>query len=329
MATQFDPANEEVKKKLAGIGGEAAAADAALKKQIEERIWPGHIANFDGPGTVAELAESVRTYLTKHEEVMRFVNLRGRPAAVAIRGQWHSLQKNLLGQTTQWGLNALVAYVPDATKDEAMCTEITIKTVKEADVKKAPPWNEVAAETPYLMRASKLPGRSAAARGASGSWGMMGWLLWLLLGLGNVVAGALAAESFLKAKVPPAVQAVMAKAQPMRVGIGAVALVLGLLCLILSLAALRPLSGLLPELSALAVGLMLMRPILAARVSLAEAGAATQSPAAPAQPGFVLKAQRVLAAQAARLEAFQKPLGLAAIALGLLHLIIGWRLPLL
>jgi len=341
LAMKFDPSNEDVKKKLAGIAGEATAADAAVKKEAEDRTWPGHIANFDGPGTTAELADSIRTFLTKHEELMRFVNLRGQPVAVAIRGQWHSDQKNLLGQTTQWGLNALVAYVPDPGKDEALCSEITIRTANEADVKKAPPWNEVAAMKPYAMRASKLPKGSTAgeiaassstvtpANSASGSWGLTSWLLWVLLSLANMIAGAAAAESFLKAKLPPAVQTTLTKIQSMRTGLGVMALLLGLLCLIRSLVALCPLSGLLPELSALAIGLMMIKPILTGPAGPTETETTGQTPAAPAQPGFMTKLQRGLAMTATQLETFQVPLGLAAIVLGLLHLIIGWHVSLL
>lgn len=342
LALDFDATNAEAKKKLDSLAGEAAAADAAAKKEFEDRTWPGEISNFDGPGTKEELADSIRAFLTKHPEVMKYVHLSGQPVAVAIRGQWHSVDKDLLNQTTQWGLNALVAYVPDASKDEALCTDITIKTANEGGVKKAPPWNEVSAMEPYRMRASKIPANAASAgtvttsapgvtgvTGSAGSTrdstGAFGWVLWLLLALANIAAGALAAEGFLAAKLPPAVQTYLLKGKSMRSGIGATALVVGLLCLVWSLIALRPLSGLLPELSAIAVGLVLARPILANRVQIA-ANAAASAPTEA--PGFALKAQRALEAQATRLETLQIPLGLAAIALGVLHLLLGWLLPL-
>ena len=77
----------------------------------------------------------------------------------------------------------------------------------------------------------------------------------------------------------------------------------------------------------MAVGLMLARPILAARVSQVPASAPAGG--TPAAGTSVLKAERVLEAQAAKLETLAIPLGLAAIALGLLHLVLGWLLPLI
>ena len=117
------------------------------------------------------------------------------------------------------------------------------------------------------------------------------WVLGIqlvLLSLVNIAVGVIASEGFLKPRLPLFAQATFVKLKPMQLWIGWSAFVIGLFCLIWSLAANRPQSILIPELSAIVVGLMLIRPI------------------------------------PPRIEIIKSSLGLACIVIALFYLIFGW-----
>jgi len=157
---------------------------------------------------------------------------------------------------------------------------------------------------------------------------MIGSLLWLVLGLANIVAGLLAAAPLLAVKAPQ-LKTVYEKLTPFRNVVGVATLVIGLASFVWALLHLAPLSSILPQASALVVGVFLGKELLMRKPALAEAsaasGAAAQKAAAAADAAAA-KAQELLVkyqSKVALLDLYQVPIGIACMVLGVLHLLMG------
>ncbi|MDX2510013.1 MAG: hypothetical protein QNK28_10745 [Desulfobacterales bacterium] len=92
--------------------------------------------------------------------------------------------------------------------------------------------------------------------GGGGGKGIIGSLVWLLLVIVNIAAGLIAGQDLLKSKVA-AIEKVIAPLQPFSALIGVSALGVGLLSFILSVLSLHILAGIIPQLTAVALGLVL------------------------------------------------------------------------
>lgn len=313
-ALGFNPGNETAKKWLAGLGKERREAKAAVEKKINEAKWPGHSANFSGPGNPDELAKSALEWLQKDEKE---AGRRDRTFAVAVRGDWVSAKKNLLGQTVQWGLPIWAACYFEEEQAQGICRVFALTILTQAggpDIKQAPPWTYTWVGDNYTMRIKNVKGgvvSGRSARGGRAQRGMASGAFRLLLALGNVAAGLLAAAPLLKTKVS-ALEAVYAKTDSHRPVIGIAALGIALLALLRNLFRLALLADLLPILALLTAGLLLGGNLLISKLAGTKAGA-------------------LAAAQESRIAALGKiqvPLGIACMALGILHLLAG-GLPLL
>ncbi len=84
-----------------------------------------------------------------------------------------------------------------------------------------------------------------------------------LLSLVNIVLGLAVSQSLFKSRLPLRGQAIFDRSEPLLPWIGWLGFVLGLFCLIWSLAAQRPFSAFLPPITAIIGGIILVRPILA------------------------------------------------------------------
>ncbi len=111
----------------------------------------------------------------------------------------------------------------------------------------------------------------------------------LLLSLVNIIVGLAASQSLFKPRLPLPAQTIFDRSEPLLPWIGWLGFVLGLFCLIWSLAAQRPFVTLLPPMTAIIGGSILVRPILA------------------------------------RIEPVTWFFGLACIAAAVFHLIFGWN----
>ena len=316
FALKFDPKNEKAKKMLDSIDKKRKDKFAAFDKKIDEAKWPGNYKNFAGPGNPDKLAATALEYFKKDEGWGANKKNKENCLAVAIRGDWGSHKKNLLGQTIQWYLPVYLAVYSDKSKDKTVARvfELSLLTKEEKDVEKAPPFTGITVGNIWKIRRKNVPNG-----GSSGSSsGLIGTLFWLGLAFGNIVAGMLAAAPLLKQKLPQ-LNKVYEKLTPLSNVIGVIVLAIGALSLlgaVLQLFMLRFVifSNILPQVAAIAVGLFLGKELLLKKPKLSDkAGGAAE------------KAQELLRKYDDKiklLEMYQIPLGLSCIIIGLLHLII-------
>ena len=316
IALKFDPENEEAQKMLSNADKEEKDKFNAIDKKIDDAEWPGNYKNFAGPGDPKKLAAIALKYFKNDEGWGANKENPEHCLAVAIRENWGSHKKNLLGQTIQWYLPVYLAVYSDKIKDKTIARvfELSLLTKEEKDIKKAPPFTGVTVGHIWKIRRNNIPDN----RKSSSSIGLTSTLLWLGLAFGNIVAGMLAAAPLLKQKFPK-LNKVYDKITPLSNIIGVIVLAIGTLSLlgaILQLFLLRfvILSNILPQLSAIAVGLFLGKELLLKKPDLPDkVGKAAE------------KAQELLIKyddKIRMLEMYQIPLGLSCIVIGFLHLII-------
>ncbi|MBN1424959.1 hypothetical protein JXA88_10415 [Candidatus Fermentibacteria bacterium] len=323
LALRFDPDNAKAKEWIGRVDKDMKKAMAGIQKAIDEARWPGHYKSFAGPGNPDKLAKSAMEWL-QNDESFRTGKDPDHTFAVAVRGDWVSAKKNLLGQTIQWGLPIWAACHNQAEKKEnvARVFSLTILTKEEAGIDKAPPWTTVWVGDIMRMRISNVPKMGG---GRSSRGGLFGVLFRLALVIANIVVGLLLAVSYLKPKVPQ-LDAVYARILPLRNSLGVIALVLGIVAFLRALMFFfSPFADILPQLSIIVGGLFLGKEILLkkpAGVVPGEEPSSAQEKAA----GAAAKAQEMLRtheAQIDQIERHQVPLGIACIILGILHLFAG------
>ena len=327
LAHKFDPQNKKVKEKLDGIDKEASSAQDKIEKERDERKWPEPFKNFAGPGNPKKLEAAALKYLQNSKEWGNNPKTKVKILAVRIKGNWWSVEKNLLGQTTQWGLSIYAAIAPEKSKSKnATVYELSMVT---AGNKKEPPFVGTTVGDSWVMRRKNLPGGGGAAAG-----GFFGTIFWLALAFGNIVAGLLAAAPLLKQKAPQ-LKVVYEKLTPVSNIIGVIILTVGVLSLlgaVLQLFLLRfvILSNILPQVSAIAVGLFLGKEILMRKPKLEKISEFSDSDAAKKTEELagnaVAKTQELLSKyddKIALLEKYQVKIGLACIVLGVLHLFLS------
>jgi len=313
VALELEPANGAAKELQGSLGAGAAAADEKAQAVIDAGTWEPHSSRFQGPGDADELAESARTWLagdagwTKDKDLL----------AVRVNGDWVVAKRNILGETTNWGLPIEAAFARhtdrDADRDVAWVYRLTIVT-REAE--QAPPWESARVGSNRRMRASEIGTTGAAGKGP-------GMVPRLLLFGALLCSGLLLAGPFLTTKVA-ALAPVVGMLRPIRPVIGVAALVIGLVFLVSNL--LSPLSDLLPQAAAIVAGLFLGLELLLkkpARLATAE-GDDMANKAGRKVDAAVEKTQEFLAKHqesVKKIEKYQIPLGIACLVLALLHLV--------
>lgn len=312
LAYKFDPNNKQVKEKLDSIDKEAKGAQDKIEKERDERKWPEPFKNFAGPGNPKKLEAAALTYLKNAKDWGGNPKKSVEILAVRLKGNWWSVEKNILGQTIKWGLPLYAAIASNKDKNNVIVYEISMVT---SDNKKAPPFTGTTVGDSWVMRRKNLPGGG----GSSSGGGFFGTLFWLGLAIGNIIAGLLAAAPLIKVKVPQ-LNKVYEKLTPLANAIGVIVLIIGALSLlgaVLQIFLLRFVifSDIIPEVSAIAVGLFLGKELLLKKPNLSDkAGEAAE------------KAQELLKKYDSKiklLEMYQIPLGLSCIVIGLLHLLIS------
>ncbi|NLI80023.1 MAG: hypothetical protein GX442_26700 [Candidatus Riflebacteria bacterium] len=345
LAAQLDPANAPVKERLAGVDAEIASRSTTLEKEIDERVWAGHSPTFQGPGSADALAAEAVTYL---KNTGWEANPPKELLAVRIVGPWTNGDKNLLGEFINYQLPIEAVFrmkgPAEEAKDLARVFEFSLYT---QDKVYSPPFSKSAILGSWYMRASKVAAGGAggaAGAGPSGGWGLFAIVFWLGLALVNLAAGFLAAEPLLTAKAPPLVPVTKALA-PLKVTVGLAAMAIGGIAFLRALVLyFAPLADLLPQAAAILAGLLLARErlnVVATGMTAAMAQAGKAAPAdgapatvadgapaaapadgggAPAKPAIT---PEVAVAKLAALEPLAVPIGLACLALGVLHLVLG------
>lgn len=304
---------------------EKASGEAknAWEKAVDSLEWPGHNADFEGPGDPDDLAAAALKLLEKLREDGQGWSKpeyedEHIPVAVCVTADTWGVEKTapLTQEPTQFRLKVLVAFRGNADPEIAYCYPMYFYTKEELGVEKAPPFYYCNSEqyASFRMPMAKVgkgggvvaDSAPVAARGKAPG---PGWLMRLLL-TAVLLAGGLAASSgqVLASKAAP-LSTIHSTLKGARNPIAWGLLVVGILAFFLTLVRLALFRDILPQAVAVCLGLALMAK-----------GAPSASPETTGTKGAQLSPLDKIASA---LGPFEKPLGLAALVLGVLHLIAG------
>lgn len=299
-------------------------ADVNLK-DIEGKEWPGHNPDFSGPGNPDEIAEAALEFLTRNPNWSRpeYDDVHTPYAACVTGSEWAVSKKApLTHQPTQYSINLLVAFTGEKDPDIAYVYHMVFYTREEAGVAKSLPLR-YANSRQYAKYQIPLD----MVKKSGGGFG-----LWrILLGLTLIVGGLIGARKLLGGKVPP-LKKILPILGGLALPIGGVLAVLGIGGFLCNLVRLVPHASILPQLVAIALGLVLAKKALTPKpaetpapeqpVENADDATDDQAGSAETAPPGSSPAARILA-KLAFLDPMEASLGLAALALGVLHLLAG------
>jgi hypothetical protein len=313
-ALKFDPDNATAKEMRANVDKDQKAKLGAIEDKIANAQWPGQYKDFAGPGDPDKLAAAAMDYLHK-DEARRNQEDPDHTFVVAVKGDWFIANKNILGETIQWGLPVWAACYNSKEKKEGICRVFSLSMVtrEERNIKKEPPFTGAWTGDSYKMLIKNVD--TAAGRKTTTS-GLLGVWLRILLSAANIIAGLLAAAPLLKVKVPQLGKMYDALV-PLRNTLGVVILAVGALSLVRAVlfCGFALFADLLPQLAAIVAGLFLGKEMIFKKPAV------TGEEATKAE-----KVQEKIAQYEAKislLEKFQVPLGIACLVLGVLHLLLG------
>ncbi len=291
-----------------------AESEAEHKKAMKELKWPGHNPNFKGPGDPDDLAAAALDLLRKMRAEGRqwskpeYDDVHIPLAACVVGDKWNVWKKVPLTQVpTQYSLKFFVAFKGAKDPDIAYGYYMFFYTEERTGVEMKPPFHYCNSQQ---YASFKMPiGNVKTGGGGAGraSSGVVAILFRLALSLLMIGGGVAAWDAFLRARLPqltPLYDALAGKKEVL----GLALLGVGFLALLRTVFSLAPLADILPQLSALALGLtMVSAQSLAQRVGNEKARNALTK-LAPLETA--LAPHHVL-------------LGRIALALGLIHLLIG------
>jgi len=289
-----------------------ARGDVNLK-DIEGKEWPGHNPDFSGPGDPDELAAAALDFLGKNPNWSRpeydDVHI---PYAACVSGTDWAVSKKapLTHQPTQYSLNILVAFTGVKNPDVAYVYHMVFYTREEAGVEK---------DLPFRYANSRQYSKYKVPLGLIKRPSGGGSLLWrLVLGLVLIAGGAVAARKLLAGKVPP-LGKILSALGGLALPLGCILILLGLGGFLCNLARLAPHASVLPQLVAVALGITLLREAVKGRVPESAEPAGETGEAEPPKPSPLAN----ILAKFAFLDPTESSLGLAALVLGILHIVAG------
>lgn len=291
-------------------------SEAVLKKAMADLKWPGHNANFEGPGSPDYLAsEALKLLRTMKADGKQW----SKPeyddehipvAACVIGSKWEISKKEpITERPTQYSLKFFVAFKGTKSSDIAYGYNMFFYT-RESEASRAemsPPFYYCNSEQ-YAKHKMLMKNVPTGGGGSSTSSGLFGVVYRLLLSLLLIGGGIVAWNAFLREKLPQLSPLYDALAG-MKTPLGYALLAVGILDLLrTAVLSLSPLADILPQLTAIALGLTM--------VSFKGLEEKTGNEK-------VKSALSKVQALSTALEPRQVLLGKIALALGLIHLIIG------
>lgn len=159
-AVQLDPNNAEAHAQAALIDQVIAMAAKSIEQEADATVWPGHVAEFAGPGTTSGLAQSAVEYFTA-EKTWGGGERKIKVLAVAVRGDWQPAETNIFGRVIQWRLPILLAVTTPEyqAKNMARVYELSVlaKLGAPGAAPKAPPFEGFWVGNSKMIRPAKLP----------------------------------------------------------------------------------------------------------------------------------------------------------------------------
>ena len=312
-ALEFVPDYAPAKKRLSAIDGEKKDHLQAKAKEIDEKEFGPHSANFQGPGDPNKLAAAVKDFLSTSDSGKKSNAI----LAVRIAGDWQVAEKAILGETLNWGLPVHVAY---RQKDDPETAKVIALTMVTRETTQAPPFKHQYVGDYWFVRTANLPAQSAPV-------GLIGGLMRFGLSLLLVVTGLVLARPFVTKKLPKTNE-LYENTKSFWPVLGIVVLAVGVSAFLFSI--FSPLGDILPQAAAIVAGLYLGLEILLRqnqRSTTTDTDTnSTLDKTRDKARQTVEKAQGVLRDNAnniRQLGTVRVPLGGVCVALGLMHLLLG------
>ena len=287
-------------------------SEAVLKKAMAELKWPGRNPDFQGPGNPDFLASEALKLLRKMKADGRkwskpeYDDEHIPAAACVIGSHWEvSKEEPITKRPLQYSLKFFVAFKGTKSSDIAYGYNMYFYTQETSKAEMSPPFYYCNSEqyAKYKMLMKNVP-----AGGGSAPSGFFGVVYRLLLSLLLIGGGIVAWNQFLRERVPRLSPLYDALTENKAI-LGYALMLVGILDLLrTAILSLSPLADILPQLAALALGLtMVSVESLEEKIGNEKAKG-------------VLSRVRVLAAV---LEPRRETIGRIALALGLIHLVVG------
>ncbi|MBI5832237.1 MAG: hypothetical protein HZB16_08015 [Armatimonadetes bacterium] len=160
FAVKLDPNSAEAHAQAALIDQVVATAVRSIEQEADATVWPGHVAEFGGPGSTSQLAKAALDYFAA-EKTWGGSERKITVLAVAVRGEWKVAETNVFGQVTQWRLPIVLAITtPDyKAKNMARIYELSVlaKLGAPGTAPKAPPFEGFWVGNSKMIRPAKLP----------------------------------------------------------------------------------------------------------------------------------------------------------------------------
>ena len=161
IGQQIDPNQSELNRLRVAVEEAASEKQAEQMARIESAEWPGHVASFDGPGSIEQLSQSVHEYLSNDRDWGQREVKPQEVLSVAVRGPWQVAKRDILGQPIQWRLPVLVAVTDDELRPDgiARAYELSMVAMEGAanDAPKSPPWDGFWVGDNFFLNMDGLP----------------------------------------------------------------------------------------------------------------------------------------------------------------------------
>jgi len=286
-----------------------------VKKALEGHVWPGHNKDYSGPGDMDEIAAAALEFLKKNPDWTKpeYDDTHEPYAACVTGNDWMVYKKAPLTHVpTQYSLDVLVAFTGKKDPDVAYVYHMVFYTTEEGGVKKGLPLRYANSRqyAKYKMLLDNVPKGSSGGGTSGGGFGLWRLILSVFLIAGGLIGGG----AFFSAKIPQ-LKGIVSMLGGLTLPIGGVLLITGLGGFICNLIRLVPLASILPQITALALGVLFLRKSPMFQTS----SGGTEDQAGEKK---VAKAAEFLG-KFAFLDSMESTLGFAGVILGLLHLIMG------
>jgi hypothetical protein len=161
IAQEIDPNHDELGRLRVAVEEAASEKQAEQMARIESTEWPGHVASFDGPGSIDELSRTVHEYLSNDRDWGQREVKPQEILSVAVRGPWQVAKRDILGQPIQWRLPVLVAVTDEELRPDgiARAYELSMVAMEGAanDAPKSPPWDGFWVGDNFFLERDRLP----------------------------------------------------------------------------------------------------------------------------------------------------------------------------
>lgn len=287
------------------------------KKVLDKLDWPGKNLDFKGSGKPEVLASEALKLLRKMKEEGKNWS---KPeyddehipfAACVVGSDWEVHKKvPLTGVPTQYTIKMFVLFKGTQSKDIGYGYYMQFYTKEEAGVKKEPPFfycNSRSYEK-HKMLLSKAPS-SAKSSSSSVMGNIFGFIIRLILAV-TLITGGFTASGHIFAKKLTKISKAIEILKEKNSLISIILIITGILTFVFSFLSLSPFANILPQICAVVLGLSMY----------------TQNKFVPINAKLsksMEKANEKLELAGKKLAPFTALLGQAAIALGLIHLLIG------